>query len=72
MREKRGSGLAPASSSRKVRFNLLGVGRSLRTPGGQDTPPRNAAQFINRNLLIHESHPAMSARYGMGWVRAAL
>ena len=23
-------------------------------------------------LLIHESHPAMSARYGMGWVRAAL
>ena len=25
-----------------------------------------------RNLLIHESHPAMSARYGMGWVRAAL
>ena len=25
-----------------------------------------------RFLLIHESHPAMSARYGMGWVRAAL
>ena len=25
-----------------------------------------------RYLLIHESHPAMSARYGMGWVRAAL
>ena len=24
------------------------------------------------NLLIHESHPAMSAWYGMGWVRAAL
>ena len=23
-------------------------------------------------LLIHESHPAMSAWYGMGWVRAAL
>ena len=23
-------------------------------------------------LLIQESHPAMSARYGMGWVRAAL
>ena len=23
-------------------------------------------------LLIHESHPAMSARYGMGWIRAAL
>ena len=23
-------------------------------------------------LLIHESHPVMSARYGMGWVRAAL
>ncbi len=23
-------------------------------------------------LLIHESHPAMSARYGMGLVRAAL
>ena len=27
---------------------------------------------LNRFLLIHESHPAMSARYGMGWVRAAL
>ena len=26
----------------------------------------------NNNLLIHESHPAMSAWYGMGWVRAAL
>ena len=24
------------------------------------------------NLLIHDSHPAMSARYGMGWVCAAL
>jgi len=27
-------------------FNLPGTGRSLPTPGGQDTPPRNAAQFI--------------------------
>ena len=26
----------------------------------------------NQFLLIHESHPAMSVRYGMGWVRAAL
>ena len=23
-------------------------------------------------VAVHESHPAMSARYGMGWVRAAL
>ena len=30
---------------RAVRTNLPVVGRSPRVPGGQDTPPRNAAQF---------------------------
>ncbi len=34
--------------------------------------PTDNPKTVKIILLIHESHPAMSVRYGMGWVRAAL
>ena len=37
---------------RTVRVSLPGTGKSLATPGRQDTPPRNAAQFKLRYVAL--------------------